>query len=567
VTMVTKQGTNQFHGQAFDYLQNDALNTNDWSLNLAGEPKPPYRLNQFGGNIGGPIRKDKAFFFFDLNGLRQRTYGIARLEFPSNAMRQGDFSALCSSFGANGVCTKGTQLYNPFSGSPFPNNQIPSSLITSQAKSLLSYLPPPSSSASPGLPFGAPNYTASVPISEDFDNYTARLDYQLTPKDKLFGVYNHNTGLPWGVFEGKPATYGNYSNAGFRDQTWSISETHIFTPVTLNELRLSYFQPGGVRSGENLNFDPRTIFPQLTPSPNRGLPTISMSGYTGLSDFGKGAYAYAPDIEITDDLTHIHGRHTIKAGVDLTGYKEYAPSPNAPLGTFTFSGTWTGNSGWPGLPHSVGNSFADFLLGTANSSVTGAAAAFTSVNYSNDLEFYAQDSWRVSPRLTLYYGLRYMYQSPWSYRDHLATYVDIQKNVLALPESSSTATLPPVGASAAQFAAYPFTTTQALGLPLNYIEGDKNNWGPRFGFALRPFSDTRTVVRGGWGVYYNFQPDYIGSRDDVLNPPWLNGLGGVASQSYTTDLPGKPVTPFLPDITFQNPFPTTNAVVAGVAPH
>ncbi len=566
VTMVTKGGTNQFHGQAFEYMQNDALNTNDWGLNLAGLPKSPYRLNQFGGNIGGPIRKDKGFFFFDFDGLRQREYSVVTQNFPSTAMRSGDFSALCTTF-ASGICAKGTQLYNPFSGQPFPNDQIPSTLITAQAQALLKFLPAPTLSTSSGLPLEAPNYTAAVPVARDFDDYTVRLDYNVSSSDKLFGVFNHNTGLPWNVFEGHPPGYGNYSNSGFKDQVWSITETHIFGPTMLNEFRAALFYPGAIRSGQNLNFDPRSIFPQLTTSPNRGLPTINMTGYSNITDLGKGAYGYAPDIGITDNFTHVYGRHTLKAGADLTAYKEYNPSPNAPLGTFSFSGTWTGNSGWPGALHSIGNSFADFLLGTANSSVTGAAAAFTAVDRSNDLEFYAQDSWQASPRLTLYYGLRYMYESPWTYRDHLATYFDIQNNILALPQNSLTPTLPAVGASAAQFAAYPFTTTKALGLPLNYNEGDKNNWGPRFGFAFRPFSGTQTVLRGGYGVYYNFQPAFIGSRDDVLNPPWLNGLGGYAAQTYSSNLPGKPATPFLPDITFQNPFPSTNSVVAGVAPH
>jgi hypothetical protein len=160
-----------------------------------------------------------------------------------------------------------------------------------------------------------------------------------------------------------------------------------------------------------------------------------------------------------------------------------------------------------------------------------------------------------------------MYQTPWSYRDHLSTYVDLARNKLALPENSNTPTLPAFGASAAQFAAYPFETTQAIGLPLNYMVPDKNNWGPRLGFAFRPFSGTGTVLRGGYGVYYNFQSAFVGSRDDVLNPPWLNGLGGFAAQNYVTKLPGNPTSAFLPDITFGNPFPSSNGGVAGVSPN
>ncbi len=571
ITMVTKAGTNAFHGEAYEYAENKALNANTFTNNANGLPRSPFVRNQFGANIGGPIKKNKAFFFFDYTGFRNRTYGTPNLTLPSMAMRSGDFSALCGSYNAAGTCADpaGTQLYNPFTGQPFANNKIPQSMIAPQAQALLKYLPAPTAPTNAaGLPNGGLNYYGQVSVAQDMNAADVRIDYQISSKDQLYGVYTRNVGFPYGTYLGYPSTYGNASNFGYKTFGYSLVETHTFSPHTLNDFRFAWFDHPSIRSGMNQDFDPTTLFPQLTKSPNRGLPTMSIAGYTGMfSDYGTGYYGHGVDFEYSDNVTFVRGRHTFKVGGQATTYKTYGPNPNAPLGTFTFNGQWTGNKGWPGQPSSQGNAFADFLLGTANQSTTGLAGVFEAVYSDWDWEFYAQDTWQATPRLTVYYGVRYMYQTPWNWQDGYSTYWDPKTNQLALPEASNTPTLPPVGASAALFAAYPFTTTQALGIPQNYMIGDKNNWAPRLGFAWRPFDNNRTVFRAGYGVYYNFNPAFAGSRDDVLNPPWVGGLSGFAASNYITQLPGKPTSPFLPDITFANPFPASLAAAGGAAPH
>jgi len=563
IMLVTKAGSNQFHGQAYEDLQNTAFNANSFLSNAAGNPRPVLNWNQFGANLGGPIWRNKMFFFVNYSGFRRRQDRTVQFNFPSTAMLKGDFSSLCSTY-ANGICSdpNGTQLYNPFTGNPFPNNQIPSNLITPQAQTLLKYLPRVTNSSLPGAEFGNPNYFGIVPLAYDRNSIDTRVDYSISDADKLWVVYSRNTTPLANTYLGYPANYGNGSNFGDNTYNYSLTETHILNPRTINELRLGYFDMYSIRSGENGDFDPRSLFPQLPKSPQRGLPTMTMLGYTGMfHDYGYNQVRnHVPTWNIRDDVTFIRGNHTFKVGADLSRFKGYGPNPNAPLPTFNFNGQWTGNKGWPGHPQSAGNSFADFLLGVASSSSKG-LPGIEVVMSDNDEEFYAQDTWQARPKLTINYGIRYMYQAPWDFRGNTRSTIDLVGNKLVLPQNSVTAVFPGYGASAALFAAYPFETTRALGWPINYIEPDVNNWGPRFGFAYRLQSGatSATVLRGGYGVYYNLNPGAIGPRSDTSNPPWTTQYGGssATTETYNSQLPGNPTTPYLPDITFQDPFPAS----------
>src|SRR5439155_5419548 len=156
ITMVTKQGTNQFHGQVFEYNENKALSANSFDLNKYNENQFPFNRNQFGANVGGPILRDKLFFFVNYDGIREIHPLPVTANFPAKAMRNGDFSTLCATY-SQGLCTdpNGQQLYNPLTGQPFFNNQIPSTMITSQARTLSGFMPAPTDPTSPGSPFDA----------------------------------------------------------------------------------------------------------------------------------------------------------------------------------------------------------------------------------------------------------------------------------------------------------------------------------------------------------------------------------------------------------------------------
>ena len=240
ITLVTKGGTNRYHGELYEYLQNTDLEANTFLLNSAGNPRAIDHLNQFGGNVGGPIKRNKAFFFFDYGGYRHAFATPVSLTLPSAAMHNGDFSALCSGQGGafiSGICSNGNnQLYNPFTGQAFPNNQIPSSMITSQSKALLAYLPPPTVANSPGLPNGPINYISTASSSAMINAEDVRVDYNLSDRDRLFVVYAQRIAEPWGVTANDPQDYGQRLH-GYKEHTATAAETHTFGPNMINELR------------------------------------------------------------------------------------------------------------------------------------------------------------------------------------------------------------------------------------------------------------------------------------------------------------------------------------------
>ena len=571
VTLVTKAGSNNLHFLLYEYLQNPVLNANTYLNNAKGIARPNNHLNQFGGNVGGPIIKNKLFFFADYSGFRKRLSGTAQENYPTQAERNGDFGALCTTFNTSGVCTKGTQLYNPWTGKPFANNQIPSSMFAPQAVTLLKYLPLPTDAASPGLPSEVNNYFESIPVEQNVNGLDVRVDYNVRQGDQLFGSYSQHLGTPWNSFANWPSTFGQL-RYGYKNYTASLNETHVFNATTINDFRVGWADYATKFSGLNQDFNPKDLFPQMPDTLFRGLPQINLTGYGNggilMHDYGSGAFTPRWDWEFTDNFTHTVGKHTLQAGFDETGYKDEARKGSStgdpPTGLFTFNGNWTGNKGWP-VPktqQSGGNAFADFLLGAINSDATAWQGSFAKPLYSRNWAGYFQDNWQATSSLTLILGLRYEYQSPWRYsREAATTSFDETNNKLILSQNSDTPVLQP-NMDAAQFAAYPFETTKSLGLPLYYVESDRNNFAPRIGVAWRPFGNDDTVIRGGYGIYYNFQPANVGSRVDGQNTPWLFST----AQPFTTGRPGTIKTAYLPDYTFASPFGTTTKQVVSPNP-
>ncbi len=531
VTIVTKSGTNQFHGSVFEFNRNRAYAAKNWAA--TGLPKPAFNRNEFGFTVGGPVRRDRTFFFADYEGLRER---FARtnsgLSVATAAMRSGDFAGL-------------PIINDPLNGQPFANNRIPADRFDSRSRTLIERVPLPNLRGT-GPAGTLQNYTVTIPQISDINRYGVRLDHRFSEKNSFLGNFNYSIGSPYFVAQATPPGYGHWSDGGYETANLNLTHTHTFSPRTINELRFGHLYHGSVRRGMNLDFDPRTLFPTLYgPLPVGGLPFMAITNHVSIGDYGGSARGKQYTTQYINNFTHVRGRHTLKAGIDFANYRNSTPpgafgmgtglAQDAALGRFSFNGRFTNNN----LPAAQpAHAFADFLLGYPTTTFRSTPTAI-SLYYQTRYSWYAQDDWQISPRLTLNFGLRYMVQTSWKERDRAQANFDFATGKLVIPGD----TLPPQ-AQASLMSAYPIVTA-----PGEVLETDKNNVAPRIGFAFRPFADNKTVIRGGAGFYYNTLPVYIGFRQmGFTNPPFL------LAETFESAAGARP------SLTLAQPFPGAGAI-------
>jgi Carboxypeptidase regulatory-like domain/TonB dependent receptor len=448
VNVITKGGTNVFHGRAYDYLQNDAVN----SIGYFKAPKPPLRYNQFGVNIGGPIWKNKLFFFFDYSGLRNSTGTTLYAYVPTAAERAGNFSA--DSFTIYDPAT-----YNATTGaiSAFPNNTIPSTRISNFATLYTAYLPSPTGSSVPG-----DNFQKNVGNTTTYDSYLGRVDYTIGAHDSLYGAYEStNPGIVNPSFSASPIfTYLNTQSA----KNAYGQETHTFSATTINIGRFAYNE-----SNINFKFTGQSNYVQLfglqnlDPQPTQYQPPeVSLTSHTGLGNAASPQGALQRLFEFSDEIDLVRGKHEIYIGgeldrLSLNGYWGIWNN-----GQYTFNGQYTSNHG---KTLSGGSDIADMLLGFPSVAEGGQGVTIANFEQWNVLP-YIQDDWRISSRLTLNVGLRYDYNgAPSDANGH--------SNIYDLPSNTN----------------HPGTFHQ------QYL-----TFAPRVGFA---YALNKTVVHGGYGVYYS----------------------------------------------------------------
>ncbi|MEK7404314.1 MAG: hypothetical protein AAB225_04330 [Acidobacteriota bacterium] len=536
VTIVSKSGSNNFHGSAFEFNRNrEYAAKNFFATGLA---KPPFNRNEFGFTLGGPIRKDKTFFFGDYEGLRERFSRTNTLPVATQAMRNGDFTGLPA-------------VIDPLNGQPFGNNRVPAQRIDSRSKTLIDYVPLPNQ---PGVgPAGTlTNYIVTVGNVSNINRYGARLDHRFSERDSLSGSFNYSKGDPYTVAQGFPPTYGQWSDGGYQTESLNLTHNRTFSPRTLNEFRFGWLYHGSVRLGMNTDFDPRKLFPDLYgPLPVGGLPQINIGNHVSIGNYGGSARGKQFTIQYIDNLTHVRGRHTIKTGFDIANYRVSSPpgafglltavAQEAGFGRFSFNGRYTNDN--PARAAQPAHAFADYLLGYPGFSYRSTPSA-VNLFYQTRYSAYIQDDWQVSPRLSVNFGLRYMVQASWKERDRAQANLDFASGKLVIPGDK----LPPQ-AQARMVAAYPITTSAQAGLPGEALETDKNNFAPRAGFAFRPFAGNKTVIRGGAGFYYNTLPVFIGFRQmGFSNPPFLLAETFEAAPGAT------------PTLTLARPFPGAGAI-------
>jgi hypothetical protein len=490
VNVITKSGSNQFHGSAWNFLRNDALD----ARNFFSTSKPSLRQNQYGGTLGGPIHKDRTFVFGYFEGLRTREGTVQNVVVLSEAQRQGNLSGTLP------------PPRDPLTGQPFPNAQIPAARIHPIARSLLdTYVPLPNQAGN--------RYNRAPSISTDGEQFGIRADHRISERNSLFGRYSYSQSKT-----SNPLAAGSFSPAGSSSEIYNhsavISDTHAFAPNLLNEASISFLRSFGrpaTWSGLDLS-EAGFRYPATEPSAN-GLPFVALSGLFSIGDVQQSWTKLARNTyQVFDNVTWIRGRHTLKTGMDIRRQQIYLVFPNRPNGDFSFTGERSANV------------ISDFLLGTsAQFRQGGGDPAKHFIGTSTG--FYLQDDWKVTRKLTLNIGLRYELALP---------YYDKQDRVASFQPGRKSTVRP----TAPEGLLYPGDA----GVPRATIATDKNNLAPRFGFAYDVFGNGRTSIRGGYGIFYDATPG-VAAFQNINVAPFNRFVQLDAPFAFENPYAGLPTNP------------------------
>ena len=513
VNVVLKSGTNQFHGSAFEFLRNSAMDAKNY-FDPADFPIPAFKQNQFGGTFGGPIIKNRTFFFGDYQGTRIRQSQTDLSIVPSVAERGGNFSDLLTGQLTPAGFDTG-QIFDPASTTagltrtPFKNNIIPASSLDPAALKVINLFPAPNRPNGQGF-----NFVYNPVLINNQDSFDIRVDHQLTPQDSFFGTFSFGN-----VDNQRPDPFPGLAGGGFFSghvknlaRSAGLSDVHTFSSNKINEIKLGYtryvVEATPNFAGQNISgqLGIPGIFDPNNPLATGGLPFI---GFTTVSALGSTdwfpEFLRENNYQLIDSFTLVHGRHSFKFGGDLKRRQHGFFQTQNRRGDFYFDPLMTEN-----LTDSTGGSdVASFLLGYPSSAFRDGQKGTFGMRWW-EFSTYFMDDFRVSSRLTLNLGLRYDLFTPMVEQHNRLANFDFATGQFVAPG------MPGVSAS-------------------GNVVTDGNNFGPRFGFAWTPGSE-KTVVRGGFGIFYDMQADQ-NDAELAYNPT------GVFFSQNVTNNPSNPVNP------------------------
>jgi len=603
VNVVTRSGTNKFHGSVYDFVRDEALDANDWFNDLNGQSKPGMLRNNFGGTFGGPIKKDKLFFFFDYDGSREDDFNSGNFSVPTVNERKGDFGEVCTlqggSFNAAGLCSNPNgQLYDPYSadptqsiplrttfipfnnlatyqspgspalaGTPFQPKPVVGNLIDPVALKLMQFFPLPTK-ATTGV--GVSNWFGSGSVPNSNNQYDIKIDYRFHDADVLSGKYSQQwgNGQSFNCFKNE-ADPCNGGPTDFTAHLFALNETHTFSPTLV--LSVSY----GFTRGWTFEKGVQGYYPSVDPVKDLGLPSyfdvsgykqipsVSITGYNASSPTGNniGSQTYSYLLEGTDThqllgtLSWVHGPHEVKFGAEMRMHRINFRQPGTPAGQgqFDFSGSSRDNGCLDAAcdtsdPAPGGDGMASFLMGVGTMLGTGAVGGTYEVpnnvaTQSFQFAGFVQDNYRLNPKLTLNVGLRYEVNLPRTERFNRMNWLD---PTAVNPLNGGT--IPGLGAIHGEEV---FATPSSR---YNYAI-DYSNFQPRLGFAYQlPRS---FVLRGGYGIYYSTPRSGASGTG-----PW--GFEGYDEQ--TGWIPSFNGAAVLPGARFSDPYRSYGAGFPDVGP-
>lgn len=572
VTIVTKGGENQFHGSLYDFARNNRFNANSFFNNRRGRnaqgeplsPTPRLRYHNFGGTFSGPVTlprfgeggpatwsgKDKTFFFFS-HEQRRITRGIteAIATVPSVLERSGNFASalglpLFRTNAGTGSCTtpgvgtcsntpllvtdtggatlqaRAGMIFRPADGLAYAGNIIPASDIHPVSLSLLSAYPLPNT--------GNTGFTFSPINALKTRQETIRIDHSFADNHRLFGRYTHDlnqTQEPGGLFANTNLPNVTTTDTRIPGMTLAISMTNVLSPTLVNEATYNFSSNligsavvgrsrrsdfGGVNINENFPENNAGVIPQIS-------FTSAVANINSLQGFN---IVYKNNV-IRDVVTWVKGNHTLKFGGEISWEKKNENANNITQGLFSFAGTRSrGTSGTISLTQ-TGIAFADFMLGRAESYTEDQFDVTVNLRFGRR-ELFAQDTWRIRPNFTLDYGVRYQYFLPVTDENNVLTSFDpFLFNPADVPTCTTAACATLVRGTGNELNGIAVAgSTSRFGRAIS--PSDKNNFSPRLGFSWDPFKDGRTVVRAGYGLYYDQVLVGIFEQNAFVNPPFNN---------------------------------------------
>ena len=515
VSIITKSGTDAFHGSLYEYLRNDAMD----AKNFFARVNPEYRFNDFGGSIGGPIKKNKTFGFFDYERYFLRQGQTYTATIPTLAMRNGNYSGVAT------IYDPATTAANPnspgaYMRTVFPNNTIPTSRISPVATNFMNLYPVPQTGSLVN------NYTSALKKTQDYDTYDVRVDHHFNELNTFFARYSYNDGTTYtpGAF---PIVNGidPGGNAGVfpgtalqRSQALQANYVHIFTPAVLLELKAG-FQRFALNSqpvdlGQNL----ATQFG--IPGANHdyvssGLPLMQPAGYETL-----GGASFIPLIEFentfsyTGSLSWTKGSHNLRMGAGLIRRQVIDTQSSYPRGAYNFDGNATND---PSGIVASGNAIASWLLGLPSIGQLNQNLGWNGYRMWEPNVWF-QDDWRVNRKLTLNLGLRY---------DVFTPLVEVNNQISNFDPATNKIIVAGVNG-----------VSRSAG-----VQTDYTNIAPRFGFAYTP--KRSLVIRGGFGIAY--VPENANSNGLLKNPPFTNGYSYINDQIFPTHTLAQGFPPPMPE--------------------
>jgi len=489
VSVITKSGSNEFHGSLFEYLRNDVFNANEFFANKAGRARPTLRWNQFGGSLGGPVIRNSLFFFGSYEGYRERRQAQSTLTVPTELQRKGDFSETRTSSGAPII------IYDPETTRPDPNkpgsyirdpfqdNKIPDGRMNPVAQAVMKYIPLPNL---PGLPYtGAQNYFATSPQPIDKDSFNVRLDYTLSAARTLSGRYIYEE-IDWGFAN----YFNNIADVDGRNifiprHNLFLQYTDALSPTLLVDAKAGFSYENEHWTVPASDFDVTSIGMPADFENNRQKKGDGFPGFTvsDMSSFGRPLVAGNPSTSGTVSVafTKVFTKHNLKVGYEHRVYRRN--NWNGSSGNYSFTRGFTQGPDPLRSTSAGGYGVASFLLGYPGSgSVPWYTDETRSLHYN---ALFVQDDWKVSPALTLNLGLR------WEYEGSVKDRYDVLSNFD--PDIASPLNVP--GLSLRGGLQFP-----GVEVPRNLTEPSSQNFGPRFGFAYQLFQ--KMVLRGGYGIMY-----------------------------------------------------------------